>query len=540
MIPDMMRVLHAGYEASLWPSWRRFERAAADPARAQHEALTRVLRAGARTAYGRAHGLAKVRSLTDYQRVMPITDGDAMAPWVARVAAGERDVLWPGVPRALERTSGSSGVDRCFPYTAALLDEFGAATKPWLYDMIQTYPALRGTASYWSISPATRAREVTAGGMPIGLEDDTAYFSGPLGWAIRQLMATPPSLARHHDMARWRQLTLTSLIGCERLGLISVWSPSFLTRLMEALEARWDEVLSGVPLRRAREVERAQRGQGVPDASLIWPRLALVSCWCDGPAARLVAPLRRWFARAPIQGKGLLATEGVVSVPIGAGQGAVFAAASHLVEFVEVDAPQARVEGGDAPAARAERVDAPQARPVLADALVEGRCYTMLLSTGGGLYRYALRDVVRCVGFWRRAPRLRFEGKLDLVSDLAGEKLDARAVDAALHACGAQALTFAMVVPHTQGARPHYLLLAQGPLDDAALEALAARLEARLCLAHHYAYCRALGQLGPLAWRRVSDGARRYQQAQLERGQRLGDIKPTALHPALGWGEVFA
>ena len=47
----------------------------------------------------------------------------------------------------------------------------------------------------------------------------------------------------------------------------------------------------------------------------------------------------------------------------------------------------------------------------------------VVLTTGGGLYRYQLRDEVEVVGFFRRCPLLRFLGKSDRVSDLVGEKL---------------------------------------------------------------------------------------------------------------------
>ncbi len=56
----------------------------------------------------------------------------------------------------------------------------------------------------------------------------------------------------------------------------------------------------------------------------------------------------------------------------------------------------------------------------------------------------------------------------------------------------------------------------------------------------HYRYCRRLGQLGPVGSFRVRRGAlETYLAGCLARGQRLGDIKPTALHPASGWSRRF-
>jgi hypothetical protein len=56
----------------------------------------------------------------------------------------------------------------------------------------------------------------------------------------------------------------------------------------------------------------------------------------------------------------------------------------------------------------------------------------------------------------------------------------------------------------------------------------------------HYRYCRELGQLGPLRIFRISAGANNAYLAECRRrGQRIGDIKPLALHRQDGWETVF-
>ena len=59
----------------------------------------------------------------------------------------------------------------------------------------------------------------------------------------------------------------------------------------------------------------------------------------------------------------------------------------------------------------------------LAHELQRGMEYTLLLTTGGGLYRYKLCDRVIVDDFVHETPSLRFLGKDDRVSDLFGEKL---------------------------------------------------------------------------------------------------------------------
>ncbi|MEP7346858.1 MAG: GH3 auxin-responsive promoter family protein, partial [Gemmatimonadaceae bacterium] len=406
----VLRAIHGAYRASLWPARQRFERAAVACERTQEGRLRDLVAANANSAYGRAHRFASINSVRDWQDQIPIVHYEELEPWVKRAAAGEERVLTEAPVRIFERTSGSTAPTKLVPYTDALLSEFGAATGPWLQDLYTSIPALRGTRSYWSISPATRGREHTAGGTPIGFEDDTEYFSPFARVAIRMMLAVPPNVARIVDIADWRRATVRHLAGAEDLGLISVWHPSFLTLLLRDIAARLDEVLAELPRTRAQSIKSRLDRHTLGEA--LWPRLAVVSCWADGPAKDAIATLQAELPHARVQPKGLLATEGVVSIPLMEGEvsRSVAAITSHFLEFADIEHPSSR--------------------PLLAHELQVGATYAPIISTGGGFYRYRLGDAVRCYGRYQQAPLLRFMGRIDQVSDLCGEKLNAVQVGA--------------------------------------------------------------------------------------------------------------
>jgi hypothetical protein len=216
-----------------------------------------------------------------------------------------------------------------------------------------------------------------------------------------------------------------------------------------------------------------------------------------------------------VQGKGLLATEGVVSIPLWGLPAPVAAAASHFLEFQSLD--EGSVLG--------------------VHELREGATYAPLLTTRGGLARYRLPDQVRCVGFHQRAPLLRFEGRIDRGSDLRGEKLNATFVEAAVHeTLKEHPASFALVAPELSEP-PGYVVYVEGAQDAARL---AADLEQRLCEVLHYRYARDLGQLRPLTARATTHGEERLLKELVRRGQRLGDIKPSAFDPRPIWADVFA
>ncbi|HXU45159.1 MAG TPA: GH3 auxin-responsive promoter family protein, partial [Thermoanaerobaculia bacterium] len=228
--------------------------------------------------------------------------------------------------------------------------------------------------------------------------------------------------------------------------------------------------------------------------------------------------LGRIFPGVRLQGKGLLATEAFVSLPLAGEEGAALAVTSHVFEFL--------TDAGE---------------PLLAHQLARGETYSVVVTTGGGFYRYQLHDLVEVVGFVAQAPLLRFAGKTDLVSDRFGEKLNERFVAGVLDRLFARHRLlprFAMLAPDLalpSGAPGYVLYLETEGSPD--LAALARELDQALGESFHYAYCRRLGQLAPARIASVVDGAERYLIACRNLGQKLGDVKPTRLHKAAGWSE---
>lgn len=516
---DPLRLLvHAGYLGSIVPNTLAFERALGRPEETQRRKLRALLRAQEDTAFGREHGFRHVDDVAAFQRRVPVRDYAEHAPWVDRIARGETNVLTSEPVRMLERTSGSTAGDKWIPFTAGLLAELSAATSPWISSVHRRHPGLLGTTSYWSVSPAAREPERTEGGLRVGFEDDSEYFGPLTRWALARMFAVPGDVARIRDVDAWRRTTLDLLLRARTLGLVSVWNPSFLTLLMEALERELDGYLARLPAARANEIRRALDRTGRLTGEALWPSLRVVSCWTDASAASFVPGLRAYFPHVTIEPKGLLATEGVVSIPYSGGNdGAELAVASHFLEFLDLDAPSAR--------------------PRLAHQLVTGASYSPLLTTAGGLYRYHLKDVVTVTGRTRGTPRVRFEGKADRSSDLCGEKLTEPQVSSALSDAAQELgveLAFALVAPLVTP-RPRYALFVESNADDARLDELARALDERLSRAQHYAYCRDLGQLDALRAVRVRDGQRRFQEALARTSARLGDIKPARLDKRTQW-----
>ena len=364
----------------------------------------------------------------------------------------------PGVERWV-RTSGSTGPFKDIPYTRALRHEFNKAIAPWIVNLFTHEPRAFAGEAYWSISP--------------GAESDEEVLGPVQRRLVRAVQAVPSHVRLTNE--NFREETLRHLTRCRTLSLISVWHPSFLDLLVGDL-----------------------------DTEATWPNLRVISCWADANAAAPAAALAKKFPHAKLQPKGLLSTEGFVTIPFDGEN--VLAYRSHFYEFRDGDTVR------------------------LAHELEIGKRYDVILTTGGGLTRYDTEDVVEVTGYREQAPVLRFIGRASHISDHFGEKLNEIFVRERLQlALRDVPHAFAMLACD----RDAYVLYIE---SDAPVPV--ELLETALRESHHYDLARRLGQLGPLRLQRVRNAAATYLRVKSAK-QTLGDIKIPALDREQGWSTHF-
>ena len=95
----------------------RVMRTARDPVAAQRSVLQQLIAGGSRTAFGKEHRLDQVRDHASLTQAVPLRDYESFRPYIDRVVAGERDVLWPGRPLYLCKTSGTTSGAKYIPIT---------------------------------------------------------------------------------------------------------------------------------------------------------------------------------------------------------------------------------------------------------------------------------------------------------------------------------------------------------------------------------------------------------------------------------------
>lgn len=477
MIPFKAAVANRLWRHLCEPARQRFQQALVNPAAAQAAVLQRILRRHSRCVYGQQVGASPDMAYAEFSQAVPVANYADLAPFIERAKLGERDVLCRGDIRAFERTSGTTSGAKWIPFTDDLRLEFREAVRAWMGDLYQRHPELADGRAWWVVSQLPSAASVTSGGIPIGLATDDEY----LGWWERKF-ASWLRVAHTHDLPT----AARELSSAPDLRLISVWNPSYLLLLLAQLPAISPQAL--------------------------WPNLKVISGWADASAGVDAEVIQQLFPHVSFQPKGLLATEGVITIPWGAASnGSLPALHSHFLEFQNC-----------------------QSRAICrVHELSLDQDYEVILTTSGGLWRYRLQDVVRVTGWEQHTPRLRFLGRADGGCDFRGEKLDPFFVQSALQKLTA---SFAMLAPAQATSTPGYVLFTSDP------QVQASALEAALRANPYYAHAVKVGQLAPSRTFLVTDPApsRRYLERCIQLGQRSGTVKPTALHAHPGWEHWFS
>ncbi len=510
--------------------YKQFCLALANPQAVQREKLSQLLNHIAPSESGKKYNLLPTMFYEEFIKKVPITEYPDWSDAIERARTGQNNILSTQINERFQPTSGSTSKVKWIPYTQSFLDELDAAISPWMTDLYLNHPGMLKGTHYWSLSwVPTELRQTISG----AVNDDLKL----LPWWKRIFMgltSTVPDQVSLADSSEDSQFaTLCYLLSDHSLSFLSVWSPTFAltlfdnieqykAELIEVLESgRWGMREPRLPgLKCPKSVNAAnilKHWYGPADAELlkkIWPELALVSAWDTSSSSSWADKLQNRLPQAQFQGKGLWATEGVVTIPF---QGEYpLALCSHFYEFIDLETdevfPSWQLKAGQI------------VRPVM--------------TTGSGLLRYAMKDKLRVSGFLQDCPCFEFLGRLDGV-DLVGEKLSPEIALEVLNAADAYdpltAITLFAVPADEDNSCPYYLLLCeteQQELSAMDLTRLASQAEKILQESFHYQLARDLGQLAPLKVL-CSKNARELYNLRCEaRGMVVGNIK---IEPLVLW-----
>ncbi|MFC7617223.1 GH3 auxin-responsive promoter family protein [Actinokineospora soli] len=429
-------------------------------------------------------------------------------------------------------SSGSTGDSKKVPITreymrTGFFPSYYAAWAPF----VEHYPSVvSDDASTLNLKhdPVSRTATTASGRPHLGASqvDFGAAFGEPLAAepGSRAPWATLPVPVGDTDYLEKAYLRLRLAAEHDVRCVIGI-NPAVVAALPYQLELWWprlvkelhDGTVGGVrhgdrAPERAALLERLAGHFGTLRPAHLWPRFQVLFCWTTGLATLYLPRLAESFGPgvtalpAPVA-----ASEGFVAVALdrhGAACSPSVTAAYH--EFADADRPLT--------------ADAPTCS--YADLEVGGE-YHVVLTHVGGLYRYALGDVVRVVDRKHGVPRVLYAGR-NTVSDLAGERLrESHVVRALGDALAAGGLHARNATCRGGDGRYEFAIAFDDPVDARERAALTSSVDTSLrALSRGYDAARRAGELAdPVLHVLDGNAFLREWHARVESGIRPPQVK---------------
>lgn len=383
---------------NFWAGWRvaRFARrlkAAGRGTGAQAAAFARLMAQLAATEFGRQHGLAAATTYAEFRARVPPRPPGFFDPLIARMRAGEADVLAPGrCPFFIETAGTTGGEPRLLPVPEPMLAHF----RRGLRDALFLYAARAGHAGVFL------GRHLHTGTSTALTEENGAYRTGLDGivalclspWVEANLYAPPPAIARLPEGPEKTAAIVSAMLPCDvtlvggtpgsvaALALAGRGPAGPDRRPLAHLQEAWPNLecfaFTGAPPGLYQETLRAALGPTVRFHELYAAAEGVFAAQDDGTPAglRLLADAGVFFEFLPLRSfsEETLAAAGAECRPLG------------------------------------------QVQP--------GTDYVLVVTTPAGLCRYVSGDIVRFLSV--DPPRLQFAGRTQLKLASFGEHVTER------------------------------------------------------------------------------------------------------------------
>lgn len=530
--------------------YSQLKKAARNSESTQDQVLYNIVRANARTRFGVDHKFERITCYEDFAASVPVQDYEGLRPYILDQEAGNGPALTQNSPFMYAITSGTTGEPKYIPVLRTTLAAYRKVQRLQAYLQYRFCP-MAFTGKLFGISaPAVEGHR--SSGLPFGSISGQLYAGIPGLMRVRNVL--PPAVYDIKDNALKYQVMMCFALAEPQITHMIGANPSSFLRLLQVMNQSRDVLANCVEYGTLSKLggisndlvlrldpflgsnpERAHMLREMPPLqelgfSELWPEIRLLSVWTGGSCSIALDALKhRLPPVTQIMELGYLASELHGSLTADARTGAgVPTLQHHYFEFIE----PAVWEAGGREFRRLHE-------------LREGADYYVVVTTGAGLYRYFMNDIVRVSGLFESTPMIRFIQKGRGVTSITGEKVyESQMLQAVAEVMKAEAIAtlFIMALAVEGEAVYRVYVEVEGGISKTEMSAiLAKKIDAGLAQINmEYGAKRESKRLAPLQLRWLKAGTGEdYKRYCLAQGQREGQFKTVALQYQSSFGFSF-
>lgn len=118
----------------------REDKLASNAVKNQSIVLNQLIIKGRKTSFGKDYKFSKIKDLRSFQQHVPLSDYEKHIHYFERIKSGESDVLWPGKPKYLAKTSGTTSGTKYIPITRASIPNHLNSARNALFSYVHHRP----------------------------------------------------------------------------------------------------------------------------------------------------------------------------------------------------------------------------------------------------------------------------------------------------------------------------------------------------------------------------------------------------------------
>jgi auxin responsive GH3 family protein len=405
------------------------------------------------TVYGKDHDLVSIRSREEFRRKHPITTHEHYQPYIDRVYDGQSNVMFPGLPRMIATTSGTSGTFKLIPVPDLQRKVFFTKGIAITFDALQqgvkhpdndelNWPNLQKNCKLM--------HEPKFNYSPSNFKVGPNSSSPNDNKSLLQLYTTPEDAFEVQTEMELLFLHVLFALLDKNLGFVESNFANRVLNFFVLMDDQWETLLHSIETgllprdlkidvgirrklesglkpnpQRAVELRRLKsqydqdlttNSRGPSLARRLWPNLHTILASETGAFQIYGEKLRQQYIGndVAIYSPIYAATEGLIGVnPDMNEKTYVLHPKAMFYEFLPVDNSLSSYDDN-------ESID-PE-KTLFIEQLETGKEYEIIITNLTGLYRYRFGDVIRCVGYHGEAPIVEFAYRKGQFLNASGER----------------------------------------------------------------------------------------------------------------------
>ncbi len=198
----------------------------------QQAVFNNLIKAAAKTEFGKEHGFADIKTYEDFIKQVPIRDYEAFKVYIERIKEGKHNVLWKGQPIYLAKTSGTTSGVKYIPITKdSIPNHINTARNALLCYMAETGNTKFADGKLIFLSGSPELERV--GGIPTGRLSGIVNHHVPKYLRSNQLPSYPTNCIEEWEEKLDKIVEETINQNMTLISGIPPWMQMYFDRLIE-------------------------------------------------------------------------------------------------------------------------------------------------------------------------------------------------------------------------------------------------------------------------------------------------------------------